>query len=68
MAAQHPVHIYRRHYARHYYARHYHYYGHNPVAAAATGVVGGIADLGSMAAYPVYCFPNYGSCPVYLPY
>jgi hypothetical protein len=48
----------------------YAYYGyhHNPVAAGATAVVGGIADLGSIAAYPVYCFPNYGSCPVYLPY
>jgi hypothetical protein len=28
-------------------------------------VVGGVADLGSIAAYPVYCFPNYGSCPVH---
>ena len=40
----------------------------NPVAAAATGVVGGVADLGSVAAYPFYCFPNYGSCSVRLPY
>jgi hypothetical protein len=37
----------------------------NPVAAAATGVVGGVADLGSLAAYPIYCFPRYGSCPVH---
>ena len=37
--------------------------GRNPVASAATGVVGGIADLGSIAAYPIYCFPRYGSCP-----
>jgi hypothetical protein len=29
-----------------------------------TGLVGGVADLGSIAAYPIYCFPNYGSCPV----
>lgn len=44
------------------------YYGHNPVVAATTGVVGGVADLASLAAYPIYCFPHYGSCPVYLPY
>ena len=63
------------HYARHtHYAwrkgRRYSYYSYdrNPVAAAATGVVGGMADLGSIAAYPFYCFPRYGSCPVYLPY
>jgi hypothetical protein len=36
----------------------------NPVAAAATGVVGGVANLGSIAAYPFYCFPDYGSCHV----
>ena len=40
----------------------------NPLAAAATGVAGGVADLGSLAAYPFYCFPNYGSCSVRLPY
>jgi hypothetical protein len=38
------------------------------MAAAATGVAGGIADLSSLAAYPFYCFPNYGSCSVRLPY
>jgi hypothetical protein len=38
--------------------------GENPVAAAATGAVGAVADLGSIAAYPIYCFPNYGSCRV----
>jgi hypothetical protein len=38
------------------------------VGAAATGVVGSMADLGSLAAYPIYCFPRYGSCPVYWPY
>ncbi|MFY9969500.1 MAG: hypothetical protein WBQ45_04715 [Roseiarcus sp.] len=43
-------------------------YDRNPVAAAATGVAGGIADLGSLAAYPIYCFPHYGSCRVYRPY
>jgi hypothetical protein len=38
-------------------------YGANPVRAAATGM----ADLGSIAAYPIYCFPNYGSCSVRVP-
>ncbi len=65
-------HIYaRHHYTRHYVWRNGHryvYYGNNPVAAAATGVVGSMADLGSLAAYPIYCFPYYGSCPVYWPY
>ncbi len=42
--------------------------GNNFVADTANGVVGGVADLGSVAAYPVYCFPNYGSCSVRLPY
>lgn len=40
----------------------------NPFADAARGVVGGVANLGSVAAYPVYCFPNYGSCRVRTPY
>ena len=40
----------------------------NPVATVAMGVAGGAADLGSVAAYPFYCFPNYGSCSVRLPY
>ena len=61
------------HYVRHRYARHYAWrnghryvaYGANPVAKAANGVVGGVADLGSIAAYPIYCFPNYGSCPMH---
>ena len=43
-------------------------YSDNPVATAATGVAGGVADLGSIAAYPFYCFPNYGSCSVRVPY
>ncbi len=73
MAPQRPSHVYVGHYARHtHYAwRHAHryaYYDRNPVAATATGVVGGLADLGSMAAYPIYCFPRYGSCPIYQPY
>ncbi len=42
--------------------------GDNFVADTASGVVGGVADLGSMAAYPFYCFPDYGSCSVRLPY
>jgi hypothetical protein len=64
----------RRHarpYARHYAWRdghRYAYYSDNPVAAAATGVAGGVADLGSLAAYPFYCFPKYGSCSVRWPY
>ena len=78
-AVQPPSRPYVRHYA-HHYARHtryvwrhghrhvYYGYRHNPVAAGATTVADGIADLGSIAAYPIYCFPNYGSCPVYLPY
>ena len=74
---QRPSHTYVRHYAHYDYTRHPHYawrsghryrYDRNPVAAATTGVVGGMADLGSLAAYPIYCFPRYGSCPVYLPY
>ena len=74
---QRPSHIYVRHYAHYDYTRRPHYawrsghryrFDRNPVAAATTGVVGGVADLGSLAAYPIYCFPRYGSCPVYLPY
>jgi hypothetical protein len=72
VAGEHPsVRPYARHYRRHYAWRNGHryiYYGNNPVAAAATGVVYGAADLGSLAAYPFYCFPNYGSCPVYWPH
>jgi hypothetical protein len=74
-APQRPSHITVGHYARHtHYAwrngHRYAYYSYdrNPVAAAATGVVGGMADLGSIAAYPFYCFPRYGSCHVYRPY
>jgi hypothetical protein len=65
--AQHPS---VRHYAhRHYAYRSGHrYYSDNPVTTAATGVAGGVADLGSIAAYPFYCFPNYGSCSVRVPY
>ena len=62
---QHPV----RHYAHRRYAiRTGNRYGDNPVMTAATGVAGGVADLGSIAAYPFYCFPNYGSCSVRVPY
>jgi hypothetical protein len=32
------------------------------------GVAGGVADLGSIAAYPFYCFPDYGACRVRVPY
>ncbi len=64
--AQHPS---ARHYAhRHYAYRYGHRYSDNPVTTAATGVAGGVADLGSIAAYPFYCFPNYGSCSVRVPY
>ena len=68
---QQPSRHYVHHYTRHYAWRNGHryvYYRNNPVASAATGVVGGLADLGSIAAYPIYCFPRYGSCPVYWPY
>jgi hypothetical protein len=68
---QQPPRHYAHHYTRHYawrYGHRYVYYSHNPVGAAATGVVGGLADVGSLAAYPIYCFPRYGSCPVYWPY
>jgi hypothetical protein len=59
--------------ARRYAHRNYAYgSGHrrysNPFATAATGVAGGLADVGSIAAYPFYCFPNYGACSVRVPY
>jgi hypothetical protein len=63
--AQHPG---ARRYMRHYAERNAHRYGGNPVTIAATGMAGGVADLGSIAAYPFYCFPNYGSCSVRMPY
>jgi hypothetical protein len=70
--AEHPsVRHYAHRRARHYAWRNGHRYlayDNNPMASAATGVVGGVADLGSLAAYPFYCFPNYGSCRVYWPY
>ena len=53
-------HAYRRHYARAYVHRYRE--NENPVTAAAHGVVAGVSTLGSVAAYPIYCFPNYGSC------
>jgi hypothetical protein len=53
---------------RHYAARTARRYGDNPMVTAASGVAGGVADLGSIAAYPFYCFPNYGSCSVRVPY
>jgi hypothetical protein len=66
-----------RHYTHHRYAHRYawrngharyRYYSDNPVASAATGVAEGVADLGSIATYPFYCFPDYGSCSVRMPY
>ena len=73
MPPERPSHIYGGHTARHaHYAwrhgRRYAAYSRNPVGAAANVVVGGVADLGSIAAYPFYCFPRYGSCPFYRPY
>ena len=66
-AAQHPS--ARRYSHRHYAARSERaYWRNNPVASAATGVAGGVADLGSIAAYPFYCFPHYGACSVRVPY
>jgi hypothetical protein len=61
-----PVHHYVH--RRYVYRNGRRYYSDNPVATAATGVAGGVADLGSIAAYPFYCFPNYGSCSVRVPY
>ena len=75
MPPQRPSDTYVRHYAHYDYTRHPHYawrsghryrFDRNPVAAATTGVVGSMADLGSLAAYPIYCFPRYGSCPCLL--
>jgi hypothetical protein len=60
-----------RHYANHYTYNSRRYgtaYGRNPVATVVRGVFGGVADLGSLAAYPVYCFPRYGRCHVFVPY
>lgn len=60
-----------RGHARHVAYRNEHRYvrsGSNFVADTANGVVGGVEDLGSVAAYPFYCFPNYGSCSVRVPY
>jgi hypothetical protein len=69
VAQHHAAGRYAHHYARHYAWRNgRRYYTDNPVATAATGVAGGVADLGSIAAYPFYCFPNYGSCSVRVPY
>ncbi len=61
---QHPG---ARHTPRHYASRG-NRYDANPVRTAATGVAEGVANLGSIAAYPFYCFPNYGSCSVRTPY
>jgi len=67
-AAQNPGirHYAHRHYA--YYRNGHRYYSDNPVGTVAMGVAGTAADLGSVAAYPFYCFPNYGSCSVRVPY
>jgi hypothetical protein len=70
-AVQHRAHASVRYYSNHdtRYAHHYRSaHSHNPVAALVAGVFGGVADLGSLAAYPVYCFPRYGSCRVLFPY
>jgi hypothetical protein len=64
---QHPATRYNpRHYARHYTWRagRRSVYSDNPVVAAATGVAHRVANLGLLAAYPFYCFPNYHSCAV----
>lgn len=69
VAQQNGARRYPHRYARHYAWRSGHRdYRANPVATAATGMAGGVADLGSIAAYPFYCFPNYGSCSVRVPY
>jgi hypothetical protein len=64
-SAQHPV---ARHRTHHYAYRTERRYDGNPVRSVAMGAAGGAADLGSIAAYPFYCFPNYGSCSVRVPY
>ena len=56
------------HAQRHHGYRNANRYEGDPVRTAANGVAGGVADLGSIAAYPFYCFPNYGSCSVKVPY
>jgi hypothetical protein len=70
-AVQHYAHASVRYYA-HDHSRYAHpyrsAYSHNPVAAVVAGVLRSAADLGSLAAYPVYCFPRYRSCRVFLPY
>jgi hypothetical protein len=69
MPPERPSRLYVGHSARHarYASRHGHRYAYRraPFEDAATGVVGAVADLGSIAAYPLYCFPNYGSCRFY---
>jgi hypothetical protein len=57
-----------RHSAHHHYAYRDERRSDNPVGTVAMRVAGGAADLGSVAAYPFYCFPNYGSCSVRVPY
>jgi len=70
MPPERPAATASRHYARHTAWRneHRYYRSDNPLGEFAYGVAGGAADLGSMAAYPFYCFPNYGACHVRLPY
>src|SRR5260221_4966215 len=52
-----------RHAARRYAHRTGNRYDGNPVRTAATGVAGGLADLGLIASYPFFFFPNYRSFP-----
>ena len=69
-AAQRPAAPRHVRHPRHYTwrnGRRYVYRRDNPVAVAAIGMAGGVAVLGSLAAYPFYCFPNYGSCSVHWP-
>lgn len=66
-AAQWRPHTYARPYV-HHQARLARHYRHPSIPTAAARVAGELADLGSLAAYPLYCFPHYGSCPAYLPY
>jgi len=67
-----PAGAVHHHWIRHSAHRHYAYRDErrsdNPVATVAMRVAGGAADVGSVAAYPFYCFPNYGSCSVRVPY
>jgi hypothetical protein len=64
----HDVYVQYHPYTNSYYPYtnvYYPVYGLNPVTTVAGAVVDSIAAIGVIAAYPIVCFPNYGSCPVH---